>query len=230
MVVVLHGGQSVSTEPTTAAQPAVLRMVPVARAVRRAVRGSGVLVLRPRFRVRGWNGPQACPVHDLTELLAGISGRFGPVPVVLIGHSMGARAALRVAGHPLVTAVAGLAPWLPPEEPVGQLAGRRVLLVHGSADHVVSPAATWAYADRARSAGPVATIEVRNGDHALLRQARRWHRIAAEFSVLSLGRPPGAAGAGEVAGALSRDGGPPGRADPAGESPRRPGHGVPGQR
>lgn len=227
---VLHGGQSVSTEPTTAAQPAVLRMVPVAGAVRRAVRGGGVLVLRPRFRVRGWNGPQACPVHDLTELLAGISGRLGPVPVVLIGHSMGARAALRAAGHPLVTAVAGLASWLPPEEPVGQLAGRRVLLAHGSADHVVSPAGTWAYAGRARSVGPVATIEVRAGDHALLRQARRWHRIAAEFSVLSLRLQAGAAGAGEVASAFSREAGPAYRADSAGESTRRPGHGVPGER
>jgi pimeloyl-ACP methyl ester carboxylesterase len=114
VVVVVHGGQSLSRAPTTAVQLPVLRMVPVARAIRHALRGSGVVVCRPRLRLRGWNGSEASPVHDLSELLDDLSGRFGPVPVVLVGHSMGARAALRVAGHPLVTAVAGLAPWLPP--------------------------------------------------------------------------------------------------------------------
>ena len=39
MIVVAHGGQSSSTEPTTALQPAVLRMIPVAAAIRRALRG-----------------------------------------------------------------------------------------------------------------------------------------------------------------------------------------------
>src|SRR5215831_8161717 len=107
-------------------------MIPVAAAIRRVLRGSGAEVCRPRFDVRGWNGEQASPVHDLNRMLDEIRGTYGPVPVVLIGHSMGARAALRAAGHPSVTAVAGLAPWLPPGEPTGQLAGRRVLLAHGA--------------------------------------------------------------------------------------------------
>jgi pimeloyl-ACP methyl ester carboxylesterase len=188
-VVVVHGGQSLSTEPTTAIQLPVLRMIPVARAVRRALRGSSVVVGRPRLWLRGWNGADASPVHDLNTVLDDIGQRHGPVPVVLIGHSMGARAALRVAGHPLVAAVAGLAPWLPPGEPVAQLAGRRILLAHGNADHVTSPEETWAYADRARGIGPVATIEVRQGDHALLRRARLWHRIAADFARISFALP-----------------------------------------
>jgi pimeloyl-ACP methyl ester carboxylesterase len=201
VVVVVHGGRSAGREPTTAVQLTVLRMVPVARAIRQALRGSRVVVRRPRLRLRGWNGADASPVHDLNELLDELSGRFGRIPVVLVGHSMGARAALRVAGHPLVSAVAGLAPWLPPGEPVEQLAGRRVLLVHGSADTVTSPSETWAYADRARGVGPVAAIEVRNGDHALLHRARLWHRIAAEFTRVSLALPPGAE---EVRGAYLR--------------------------
>jgi pimeloyl-ACP methyl ester carboxylesterase len=203
-VVVLHGGQSVSTEPTSAVQPSVLRMIPVARAVRHALRGSGVVVCRPRFRLRGWNGAQASPVQDLSELLEEMSGRLGRIPVVLVGHSMGARTALRMAGHPLVSAVAALAPWLPSGEPVEQLAGRRILLVQGSADSVVSPDGTWAYAKRARSVGQVATIEVRGGDHALLRRARLWHRIAAEFTRLSLALPAADGADGEVARAFSR--------------------------
>jgi pimeloyl-ACP methyl ester carboxylesterase len=193
VVVVAHGGRSVSTEPVTAVQPAVLRMIPVARAIRGALHGTGVVVLRPRFQVRGWNGDEASPLHDLTEVLDDVSLRFGQAPVVLIGHSMGGRAAIRAAGHPAVVAVAGLAPWLPPGEPVSQLAGRRVLLVHGSADKLTRPADTWAYAERARSVGQVAAIEVLDGEHAMLRRAHLWHRIAAEFTLVSLALSAGEA-------------------------------------
>ena len=182
VVLVAHGGRSVSSEPTTAVQPAVLRMVPLARAIRRALRGTGALVVRPRFRLRGWNGEQALPVHDLSGILDDVGRRFGPVPIVLVGHSMGARAALRVAGHRGVSAVAALAPWLPPGEPVEQLTGRRVLLVHGSADGITRPDDTWAYAERARSVAEVTTVEIRNGDHAMLRRASLWHSIAADFA------------------------------------------------
>ena len=195
-VVVAHGGKEVSTEPTTALEPAVLRMVPLALAIRHALRGSGAVVWQPRFTVQGWNGELASPVADLGGVIDQIGNEFGDIPVVLIGHSMGARAAFRVAGHSAVTAIAGLAPWLPPGEPVDQLAGRRILLAHGTADRVTPPAQTWAYAERARSVTGVAVIEVRGGEHTMLWRAPLWHRLAVEFSRLSLGLP---AGAGEVA-------------------------------
>jgi pimeloyl-ACP methyl ester carboxylesterase len=182
LVLVLHGGQSVSTEPTTALQLSVLRMIPVARAVRHAVRGDSIGVSRPRFAVRGWNGARASPVADVTRWLDEAADRFGPVPVVLIGHSMGARAGLRAAGHPLVRAVAGLAPWLPPGEPVAQLAGRLVLLAHGDRDRVTSPAETWQYAERARGLTEVTTVTVRGSGHAMLQHAGQWHRLAADFA------------------------------------------------
>jgi pimeloyl-ACP methyl ester carboxylesterase len=191
VVVVAHGGQSSSTKPTTALHPAVLRMIPIAAAIRNGLRDSGAVVRRPRFRVRGWNGAQASPVRDLTEVLDEISAAYGPVPVVLVGHSMGARAAMRAAGHPAVSAVAGLAPWLPLGEPVGQLAGRRVLVAHGTADGITSPAETWAYVERARTVTQVAAIEVRDGDHPMLRRARLWHAIAAEFARSALGLEAG---------------------------------------
>jgi dienelactone hydrolase len=186
---VAHGGKSIGTEPVTPFDLAVLRMVPLAHAIKQALRGTGVVVSQPRYRVRGWNGELASPVPDLARAIDQLAARFGDIPVVLIGHSMGARTAFRLAGHPAVTAVAGLAPWLPPEEPVDQLAGRRVLLAHGTADHITSPAETWAYAERARSVTEVATIEVRDGEHTMLRRALLWHRIAANFSRLSLGLP-----------------------------------------
>lgn len=199
-MVVAHGGQSVSTEPTTAYQLAVLRMIPLVAAIRHAVRGRGVVVRRPRFEVRGWNDANASPVRDLTRLLDDLRGEFGPVPVVLVGHSMGARAALRAAGHPSVTAAAGLAPWLPPGEPVDQLAGRRILLAHGTADAVTSPADTWAYAERARALTNVTEIEVRTGEHTMLWRAPLWHGLAAAFTCLSLGLPaPSGAAAAAIA-------------------------------
>ena len=191
VVLVAHGGQASSTEPTFALQPAVLRMIPVAAAIRQAVRGSGALVRRPRFRVRGWNGAQACPVGDLNDVLDALATEFGSVPVVLVGHSMGARAAVRAAGHPAVSAVAGLAPWLPPGEPAAQLAGRRVLLAHGTADSITSPAETWAFVEQARAVTEVTAVEVRDGDHPMLRRARLWHAIAAEFARAALALPPG---------------------------------------
>jgi dienelactone hydrolase len=200
VVVVAHGGQSVSTEPTTAYQLAVLRMIPLVAAIRHAVRGRGVVVRRPRFEVRGWNDANASPVRDLTRILDDLRAEFGPVPVVLVGHSMGARAALRAAGHPSVAAAAGLAPWLPPGEPVGQLTGRRILLAHGTADAVTSPADTWVYAERARALTSVTEIEVGTGEHTMLWRAPLWHGLAAAFTCLSLGLPaPSGAAAAAVA-------------------------------
>ena len=190
-VLVAHGGRTQSTAPVTPYQPAPLRMIPLAGAIRRALPGGATVVSRPLYRVRGWNGDLASPLADLTAALDQLGERFGPIPVVLVGHSMGGRAVLRVAGHPRVTAVAGLAPWLPPGEPVGQLAGRQVLLVHSSSDRITKPAETWAYAEQAAAVTTVATIEVRSGDHAMLRRATVWHRITAEFVRLALDLPAG---------------------------------------
>jgi hypothetical protein len=91
----------------------------------------------------------------------------------------------------VVCAVAGLAPWLPAGEPVGQLAGRRVLLAHGSADTVTDPGDTWAYAGCARVVTSVTALEIRGGDHPMLRRANLWHAVAAEFARVSFGLPAG---------------------------------------
>jgi pimeloyl-ACP methyl ester carboxylesterase len=199
-VLVAHGGQSMSEAPVTATQLAVLRMLPIAAAIRQAVGADGIEVRRPLFGVRGWNGPLASPVADLIAVLDEIHVKSPAVPVVLVGHSMGARAAVRAAGHPAVIAVAGLAPWLPPGEAVDQLAGRRVLLAHGTADRITSAADTWVYAGRARAVTDVTAIEVSRGDHPMLRRAPLWHAIAAEFTRLSFGLP---GGTGEAAAAIA---------------------------
>jgi len=193
IVVVVHGGREVGLRPVLAVDLPVLRMIPVAWEIERAVGGSGIEVWRHRFAVIGWNGDQASPVGDLNRLLDGIGAdvRYDGVPVLVAGHSMGARAAVRAAGHPVVCAVAVLAPWLPAGEPVGQLSGRRLLLAHGSADTITDPGETWAYAGRAREVTSVTALEIRGGDHAMLRRADLWHAIAAEFARVAFGLPAG---------------------------------------
>ena len=103
IVVVAHGGSARSTRPTTRVQLSVLRMSPVADAINAAVRGSGVDVRRARFRVRGWNGADASPVRDLTDMLDQISSAAGPrgVPVVLAGPARACdrRPHLQSGGH-----------------------------------------------------------------------------------------------------------------------------------
>ncbi len=105
--------------------------VPFARALHRELGPQGVAVWSVRYRYRGWNGSAASPVADARAALDGVRRTHGQVPVVLLGHSMGARTALRVADDPLVRGVTALAPWLPDGEPV-DVDDVVVRLVHGA--------------------------------------------------------------------------------------------------
>jgi len=188
-VLVLHGGKVRSKEPVRPTNFAYLRMLPFAAAVaRRAQRnGGGIGGLRLRNRFRGWNGEDADPVADAVWALERIEQRHGPIPVVLLGHSMGGRAALRAAGYPTVTGVVALAPWVPEGEPVAQLHGRSVLIAHGGLDTITDPADSRAYAARAEAEGAeIEYREIPGGKHAMLRDASTWHHLAAEFAVSHL--------------------------------------------
>ena len=141
-----------------------------------------------RYRVRGWNGEQASPLADVTSALDQVRARHGDVPIALVGHSMGGRVAMRLAGDDSVVAAVGLAPWLPDGEPVEQLSGRRVLLVHGDRDGVTSPRATRRFAERAAPyAEQIDLVIVRGERHAMVLRARTWHRLATAFTLDSLG-------------------------------------------
>jgi dienelactone hydrolase len=108
---------------------------------------------------------------------------------------MGGRAALRAAGHPRVAGVLALAPWIPAGEPVEQLRGRAVLIVHGDADRMTDPALSLAYARRAQAEGfDVEYRRIPGGDHAMLHSAAAWHAVAADFVVRSVLARSGDAG------------------------------------
>lgn len=183
-VLVLHGGREsgLGPPPRGPLNLPALRMRPFARAVSRAARqqGAAVLVRPVAYGHRGWNGHRADPLHDAVRALDALYAEAGDVPVVLLGHSMGARAALRAAGHPLVRGVVGLAPWCPAEDPVDQLADRDVVLLHSTRDRVTSPRATELLTTRARRAGArTSLITIPDSDHAMLRRAVLWHSLTA---------------------------------------------------
>jgi len=180
IVLVLHGGREIGYGSVPAHRLTYIRMRPFAHAVHARSRDVAVALLR--YRYRGWNGSDADPVRDTEWAIEQLLRTSGAVPVVLVGHSMGGRAALRAAGHPLVSAVAGLAPWLPPGEPTDQLVGRDVLLLHGTADLTTRPKSTAAMARAiAPIARRVACVEVRRSGHAMLQRAALWHELTAAF-------------------------------------------------
>lgn len=180
-VLALHGGQEESRAPSRRWHPAALRIRPVLRSAASAVPSGHVLLGEVRYRYRGWN--EGDPAQDALAALDELTAAHGEVPVVLIGHSMGGRAALAASRHPRVTGVLALAPWVVEDEPVDQLRGRSLVVVHGDRDRVTSPAASVAYVRRARARGASAgAVLVRGGDHAMLRRAGLWHRSVAEIT------------------------------------------------
>lgn len=121
------GGMEHSTRRRSAVAAAAVR--PLARRlVRGARRGDPETSLMAHvlhYRYRGWNGPAAHPAGDAEWAVAEVVRRYGDVPVCLVGIDVGARAALRAAGHPMVTSVLALSLWLPEHHGAGHRAGHR---------------------------------------------------------------------------------------------------------
>jgi dienelactone hydrolase len=177
-VLVLPGGRQRDYRPLKRNNLVSLRMGPFVRSIRRRAPRSAVVLVQ--YRHRGWNN--ADPVEDVEFVHRLVRDRYGPLPMVLVGHSMGGRAALRSAGLADVRGVAALAPWIPNGEPVAQLAGRQLLLLHGTRDQTTSPEATARFAARALPiADQVTSLGVMRSGHTMLSRASVWHRLTSEF-------------------------------------------------
>jgi pimeloyl-ACP methyl ester carboxylesterase len=180
IVLVLHGGRADSLAPARRWGLAALRMRPFIHELRKSLNGRQVTVIPVRYRLRGWNGDRADAAVDARRAVADAAARPGRPRIVLVGHSMGGRAALAAAVHPDVTAVVALAPWTPAREPVAHLAGKTVHILHAPQDRVTDPAASRAFAQRAGRAGAHATWEAVPGSgHAMIGSARTWHQRTA---------------------------------------------------
>ncbi|GAA4688914.1 alpha/beta hydrolase [Nocardioides nanhaiensis] len=183
IVVVLHGGGSRRGSPAVSpTQLSVLRMLPVARTIARAGRRR-LAVSRLLNSHRGWDASHT-PVDDASWAVRQLRERHPGVPVALVGHSLGGRAALLAGSLPPVTTVVALNPWLQATDDV-DLTGRHVLVVHGTEDRIASPQRSRTLADRlARRPGVELTWhEVAGGKHAMLSHRGEFERTAARFVV-----------------------------------------------
>ncbi|MFC4945460.1 alpha/beta fold hydrolase [Pseudonocardia sp. GCM10023141] len=191
IVVLLHGGRAHSRESGERKRLTYRRMIPFARTLVHHGAGSGLAVFMLRYRYRGWNAPAADALRDAQAVLADLAARHPGVPVALVGHSMGGRAALAAASASNVVAVCALAPWLDGSDPVAQLAGRTVLIAHGDRERWTDPVESYDYAVRAqRVAGRIARFDVHGAGHFMISRARDWQWLVSRFVLGALGIEP----------------------------------------
>jgi dienelactone hydrolase len=183
VVLVLHGGATRGPKvPVDARQLSVLRMIPTARAVARASRRLSVHRLLNTYR--GWDEAHT-PYQDTVWALDRLRDRHPGVPVGLVGHSLGGRTALLAAAEPDVISVVALNPWVYPTDDA-DLAGRRVLIVHGTEDRVASIEKSRTVARNLSRSTSVEFVEIPGGKHAMLAHGRDYDRRAAEFTATAL--------------------------------------------
>lgn len=182
VALVLHGGKSRSFEPVEAHHLSPARMVPFARHVHRAGRDHGLAVWSLRNSTRGWNGQEMTPLQDARWALEQVRQQHPGVPVFLLGHSMGGLTAVYAADEPQVAAVVALAPWLSGTTPSSRVAGKKVLIVHGTTDRWTSPSESLKFARRATGeAASMQYVALKGAGHFMLRRVRLWHALATGF-------------------------------------------------
>jgi len=144
-----------------------------------------------RYGLRGWNARAAggpSPVPDARWALDQVRAELGHLPVVLLGHSMGARTAVAVADDPSVTGVVALAPWLPPDEPNAGLAGKPFAAAHGRSDKITSIRQTREFCRRAEGvASSVELHDMGRVGHYMFRDVRGWNHFALSRCLSQLG-------------------------------------------
>src|SRR3954465_2726689 len=171
LAVFCHGGTATSVEPPREAALSLVRMRAIEQFVRSSTAERGISTHLLRYRVAGWNGAAAAAYNDGRWAIEQLRAEHGPeVPMVLVGHSMGGRAALRAGGDPQVAAVCALAPWTPPGEPVDHLGGRTVAIRHGRGDRWVPAGLSAEFALRARQAGVSVARFTIAGGHSMMRR------------------------------------------------------------
>jgi alpha-beta hydrolase superfamily lysophospholipase len=182
VALVLHGGKANSYESVRGRHLSPARMLPFAQTLRARGGTHGLAVWTLRNRYRGWNGADMSPVQDARWALSHIRREHPDLPVYLLGHSMGGLTALCVADDPQVQAVVALAPWLNRDTPVQRVAGRRVLIVHGTEDRWTSPANSLAYARRAEGvAASVDYVSLKDAGHFMVRRLGLWNSLATGY-------------------------------------------------
>ncbi len=152
--------------------------------------------LEVRYRIKSWRRLALCVEDTAAALDAATAGGAGEC--ALLGFSMGGAVSISAAGHPAVTTVVGLAPWIPDGLDVAPLDGKRIAVVHGALDRWlpgvpgVDPRHTLKGLERIRARGIEASHTlVSGGVHGVavhapwggllpLPRARHWARFLAD--------------------------------------------------
>jgi dienelactone hydrolase len=148
-----------------------------------------------RYRIKSWKRLDLCGEDAWSAVDAAVAA--GATDCALVGFSMGGAVAVRAAQHPAVSAVIGLAPWLPDRLELDALDGKRLAVIHGAFDAYlpglpgVSPRLSRRGFERALARGVEATYTLIPGAlHGIavrgptgrvypLPRARRWARLLA---------------------------------------------------
>ena len=182
VVLMLHGGREVGLDPVDGRNTSWHRSRWMLGQITGRANRAGVSVWLLRYQVRGWNAETATPpspVPDARWALEEVRRAHGQVPVVLLGHSMGARTAAAVADDPSVTGVVAVAPWFPPGEPVTALSGKHLAAAHGRDDRITSAHATHEFVRRARPVAASAEfIDMGATGHYMFRRIPQWNSFA----------------------------------------------------
>lgn len=154
----------------------------------RRLQDMGVHGLRVRYRnPTDFDG---C-VHDLAVGAAFLEAE-GLASIGLVGHSLGAAVAIRLgAAQPSVRAVAALSTQLHGTEPVARLAGRPLLLAHGTHDDVLPDVCSRDVYARARD--PKELVLFDGAGHSLLEARDELLELLCAWLPRRLGRPTAAA-------------------------------------
>jgi pimeloyl-ACP methyl ester carboxylesterase len=183
MILVLHGGKPRSQQAIDGRSLSWRRALWLQRDIAARAHESAVGIWSVRYRERGWNGG-VDRTADARWALDEVRAAHGDVPVVLLGHSMGARVAVHVADDPSVRGVVGLAPWWSAQDPVHTLAGRTLRAAHGRRDRITSFGETVRFVERARAVADSAELrDMGPLGHYMLTGAGHWHDVAIASSL-----------------------------------------------